>query len=742
MTMLNGIMEEVFREGADRVGAEIPRGMKTLLDELHAHRKPGPDDCHLTPAVVTLGKRLLTMSDSDDPDLWFELLGSAAGLLLALRRLRTQGEPAYDGPLDEREDASLLGTGLLEPVSRERLDEDLAWLAEREEHLEAHNAAVEVFLDLTASTRRDQREDAWRAWFGELPGRIVNPGMSATLLRSLFTGIAGWLDQTRDHRFLMILAELTSGLLAHVASAHGKPGLFIVMDTFGRSAVGLLERAAGRGEIDPAHEQLRQSLAALLDRLFDGADEKSAGEAIGFGVRCRTGPLTGHPVSRQDVAWRMTRICSRPAVAREFLSSLIAGFCLESVVLREDGRDAGPGVGEALSAFMGREWDTGLMFLVRALIRTTPLSPFHIESPSTRAHILALDPENQPGSYLHDLKERLLSRSGSEDLKSIESVLNFWASGSPEHLDNLASPESLTALPRREQDQMLSHLHQLLARLRTVAPVTPKQGVRWLARLPQAYYQTTSLVKVAGFPGCSAQALALLMHLLNVYRALVARYEQPALLEGTGPVKPEDLLERSRKNLESRQELLASLFGGNRAGDPTGRLEAFEHEMALVSEEDRVLEALVNQELRTLNRDKLKTAVEVLQHMLVNAAASGLGGDELLPAAAKLREDPPGEQSLVKLLQHIAWQVASIRNRLAGWLQPHVEDSTRRLMENPLAHPAQAYSGLLEAHRHQGWERAASELGEALVDDLLTADGSFLLMENFVHRILHMLQKY
>jgi hypothetical protein len=171
-------------------------------------------------------------------------------------------------------------------------------------------------------------------------------------------------------------------------------------------------------------------------------------------------------------------------------------------------------------------------------------------------------------------------------------------------------------------------------------------------------------------------------------------------------------------------------------------LELFDRELTLLRAEDGCLEELANRALAVLDRDRLPLAGQVLGHLLVHACLSGLGTGELESIASELAEERFVEADFFKLLSRAAWQVASVRNQLAESLQPHVEASTRRLLSNPLSRPAAAYAGLFDFHRLRGAERLTLELGGALLEDLLSADGSFLLLEDFIHRLMHLIERY
>jgi hypothetical protein len=569
------------------------------------------------------------------------------------------------------------------------------------------------------------------------------------MLRKLCMGIADQIEQVRDRRFLKNLADVVRRVVPEVAAANREAGLRTALDTIGKAIVTRLEHEAGSGDLDEVFLDLSAGVGELVRRLLGRGDVSEVDDILELGVRSSTGPLVGRPVNGPDVIWRLTVAGEHEQVAERLLLSLLAGFCLESVLLRDDRRSGGQErtVGEALAGLLGRSWEPHLLHLVRAVLRVAPLSPFHVGGATTRAHLMALDPEERPDSYLHDLRERILSRAGPESIRSVESVLEFWRSGEVEHLDDLVSPESLAALPAQARDQHLEHIRMLLEGLSRHVPVgseEDKTGVRWLACMPEAFYDIGTLLKVAGFSGCSGRAVALLNHLLQIYRALVQKYRRADPAATGGDAGPEALLQRSSRLLQQRRDLCGRLFApeGMQGVEPTGRLELFGQELTLLRAGDGCLEELTNRALAVLDRDQLPLAGRVFGHLLMHAGLSGLGGGELEAMGAGLAGGQFDQSEFFKLLSRAAWQVASVRNRLAESLQPQVEASTRRLLSNPLSRPAEAYAGLFDYHRPRGTDRLALELGGALLEDVLSADGSFLLLEDFVHRLMHLIERY
>jgi len=750
-TLLSGVIAEAIREGPAEIEPQVPEGMLRLLEDL----KPRPDMeweyGHLLPPLQALGRQVLIVAeDSSCPEVWYDLLTVLTQLLLSMGRRKVEGEPVYDGRWDHSQAADMLEVGKLDAVRRDKVEKDLAWLDELQRDLsEGKRPGVDVFLELSAYVRRDERESVWGEWFQAVAAKSLAGELSAGMLRKLCIGIADQIERVRDRRFLGSLAAVVHRVVPEVAAANQQAGLRTALDTIGKAIVTRLEREAGSGDLDAVFMDLGAGVGELVRRLMGRADASEVDDILELGIRASTGPLAGRPVDGRDVIWRLTVATEHERVADRLLLSLLVGFSLEDVLVRDNrrpGRDERT-VGEALAGLMGREWEPHLLHLVRAVLRVTPLSPFHVGSATTRAHLMALDPEERQDSYLHDLREQILSRGGPGNIQSVESVLEFWRTGAVEHLDNLISPESLAALPAQARDEHLEHIRVLLEGLQRHVPSgggQDKAGVRWLAYMPEAFYDVGTLLKVAGFSGCSARAVALLYHLLQLYRALVRKYQQADHAAPDGAGGPEALLQRSNRLLQQRRDLVGKLFSpaGLSGTEPTQRLDLFDHELALLRAEDGCLEELANRALAVLDRDRLPLAGRVLGHLLTHAGLSGLGTAELESAATDLSGGRFAEADFFKLLSRAAWQVASVRNRLADSLQPHVEASTRRLLSNPLSRPAASYAGLFDFHRLRGAERLALELGGALLEDLLSADGSFLLLEDFVHRLMHLIERY
>jgi hypothetical protein len=744
--LLSGVAGEVMREGAEGIGRQVPEGMRSLLEELRPQEGMEWEYSHLLPPLQALGRQVLMVADdSVHPEAWYGLLDVLTELLLKMSRKKVEGEPAYDGRWDHSKAADMLEVGALDVVRRERVEADLAWLADLEKDLlDGKRPGVDVFLELSAYERRDEREAAWGVWFKAVAAKAQSGEMSAGMLRKLCMGVADQFHHVRDRRFLLMLATIVRHVVPEVAAANGEAGLKTALDTFGKAIVSRLEREAGCGDADAVFLDLRAGVGELVRRLLDRAGYAQTGDALDLGIRASTGPLTGHPVDRGDVIWRLGVAVEHPQAAEKLLLSLLSGFTLEDMLLRDDGWS----VGKALAGLLGRSWEPHLRHLVRAVLRVAPLSPFHVGSATTRAHLLAVDPEDRQDSYLHDLKEQILSRAGPGNIASVESVLRFWRTGDESHLDNLIKPESLAALPAQARDGHVDHIRMLMEGLNRHVPMeggAEKTGVRWLAVMPEAFYDAGTLVKVAGFPGCSSKAVSLLHHLLQLYRALVQKYQRAERASfGPETTGPEELIERSRRFLQQRRELYDTLFapGGLQGVETPQRLELFDRELAVVRREDGCLEELADRVLGVLDRDRLPLAGKLLGQMLENACLSGLGTEELETAGAKLSEGQFVESELFALLSRVTWHVASTRNRLAERLQPHVEDSARRLCSNPLSRPAAAYRGLFEFHRHRGVDGLAIELGEKLLEDLLYADGSFLQLEDFSHRLMHLIERY
>lgn len=730
--MLGRVVDEVQREGPDRVPGEVPATMDRLLGSLASDRRHAREHPRLEPLLLAFGKRVLLVGgEGVASEVWFALLGTATRLLLDVTLFRVEGEPFYDGRWDGTRLAQHLEVGMLGPVRRERLDADRQWLQDMRARLDTDaQSGTDVFLELSAYANRDHREQAWGAWFDAVAARALEGGLRPGVLEELGRALAGWIEQARDRRFLARLAAMLRRVAADVAAANGRAGLITALDTFGCAVTGRLREDAGRGEVDAALADLRATVVALLERLFALGERGDAGSSLVCGLQARTGPVLGRPFDRQDVVWRLRMLAAHPEPMDALLYDLLAGLCIEEVVLRDDvaegpAADTGEGridtLGAALADMLRRSWDGGRLHAVRALVRVTPLSPFHLGGASTRAHLLALASPVRTVSYLHDLTELVLSRSGPGNLQAVEQVLRFWQSGDTRHLDSLARPGSLAALPGHVREDDLDHVRELMARLARHAPGAREGDIRWMARLPEAFYHEGTLVKVAGFAGCSSQALYLLVNMLHVYRDLFERYEGGGSRPPEPDRTPRQLLDHLERLTAQRRQMVAGLFAPGALDDldPIGCLDAFGRELAVAAEVVRVCESLAD-----AGTDGDDLAPALARVLVEQAALSGL------PLGSLDDPDPLDAPAAARLLE----ASAAVRVRLADRLLPHVQDSVQRLRQNPLARPAAPYRRLFEGRADRPPEELAREAAGLLADELLAADGGLPVLERVLKR--------
>jgi len=753
--LLRSVVEESLREGPASVDREIPRLAGEVLAKMKPARLGGAEHALLFNDLLELGRRVLLVGeDGNPPEAWFSLLKVIASLSLDLVMVKIKGEPFYDGRWDEETSSRALKTSLLGAVRQERIEADLEWIGHLVKDLDSGKRnAVDVFLELTAYDSRDERENAWREWFEQLSAAVSSSGIPAALLRDLGRGLAEWIREVSDRRFLGQLARVLRKSAADVAQANGEAGLITALDTFGAAVIDRFGAEAGRGEIDAVLEDLRQTVTALVERLLTSHNQSVLARAVEEANRIRIGPVVGAPYSGGDTAWNMEMACRLPGHASRLVAGLVTGFSLEDCLLREGRpevhRPEGSSietvqVSRALCALLLHPWPQELRFLVRAAVRVTPLSPFHLGSFTARAHLLALDPDNRAGFYLHDFKERLLSKTGPDEVSDVEKVLLFWRSGQLEAVQELITPESVTALEDEKEVRRLDSLRRIIESLQKHAPAQNKSGVEWLADLPQAFYDESTLVKVAGHPGYSPAAMSQLTHMLQLYRELAHKYGRGGRIAGKSGESHDAIVEHSNAMLERRREIIGRLWaGGEAAGMPPEEcLDLFARDIDLMRLEEGLLERLAGKNYSVLGPDKLGGATSVLAHMLLQAELSGLGRGEFTELSGRLRSADRDAEDLPDILSRIAWLAAEERNDLAEKLQEHIRDSARRLFDNPLSRPAANYRELFDARRELGHERLADVLGEVLVDDLLSADGGLPLLEEFSLQLLHFIERY
>ncbi len=697
LRLASSVCTEVSRVGADRVADELPRDLGALLGALGglALQALGPGELAV---LGEIGRAVLLVAEEGRPPaLWFALLDAAVGVLLEARRLALARELGYDGRLDRAPAAA--AAALLGPASLAGLDGERAWLeALAADWRAGRRPGVEVFLDLEGDARAAGRAAAWEAWL-----RAVLPPGGPPPPAEVRAALAGWLDEVQDRAQLGRLAAASRALAeasARVGQARAEDALPAIMR---------LEREAGRGALEPAHEALRAGAAALLE---------AAPEGLALALRLRTGPVAGLPLSLADLRWRLGLLEDRPSWARPLVLDTLAAFGLERMRLPE-ARAGAAELADVLAGLLGRCWPEGLWFPLRALLRLAPLPPLELSGPTTRATLLALAPARETRGYLVELRERVIHRPGPDNLADAERVLAYWRGLDPAALAGLASPDALAALPlsaARDAD-----IARLLRGLALHAPGEEKQGVRWLGRLPPTFHAQDSLRKLCGFEGLREEAVQVLARLLHLHRALVGKYaaEADPAPAGGEPEPVAALLARADELLARRAAALGVLFRAEVGGgvcleglDAFERLSRFVEDLRLGAELDHLLE-----ELARRTPPAGPAGREVLRCMLAHARLSGLGLPALEARLAAVRGLDPD------IRQAGRSAVGELRGALLEELEQSVQASCRRLRENPLAEPAPGSQGLAPE---------PDVLGAHLVDDLLAGDGGLLTLGRYL----------
>ncbi|MBN2497181.1 MAG: hypothetical protein JXR96_21490 [Deltaproteobacteria bacterium] len=705
--LLDAVAAEVERQGSDKVPAEVPGIMAGWLSGLRPpERGAWAEMDALVPDLVSAAKRVLMVADEGRPPaIWFDLLKAQTRLLLAVTRWRVSGEPAYDGCWDVEHPE--LVTGDLSLLRQERISADLRWLDELAEELESEQtcSAVDVFLKLASDQRREERETAWRGWFDEMARRSDAGELSASALELLCKALAGWIEQVEDRRFLAILASALRRSAPRVLDAVGRPGLGVALESLGRAVAARLAVEAGGGQEVEALEDLRQVACDLVERRMGCEEAEARREALELGLHLACGPVVGQPLDRRDLAWRIDMARRFPEAAEPYLASLVAAFGLEA--LRPERCLAEP-----LSALLDASWPEDAICLVRAVLRSAPWSPLSISGPTIRACMSSLAQQRLGArTYLHDLAERLQTRSGREDLVDVERVLRFWQMGDISALDGLASSDSLASLPalsgRHEQ------LGRILENLSRHAPgeASEQRGqgrVRWLARLPETYYGLDEIRKIAGFEGLEEEAVRWLVDLLCIYRILVRRHDPDR--SPLGDLSAEELETRADLLLSQRRQTAVALFAGNQTAE--ARLDVFLQDMERAAEQESILDELARRE--TVGDAAL------FERLLALARLSGLRSTNAGAADSG---------SLAERARHVSTEIDAHELRLRASLAPRVIESARRLRHNPLSEPAPAARTFLSGSAALELEALAEGLADLLVDDMLSADGLARLRE-------------
>ncbi len=743
--LLRGVCVEVSREGPERIPQSIPlvvdRLLRGLLDD-SKWMKPliSLDENQLVPPLLALGKQfLLVVSEGIYPGNWEQAVRTLDGLLIQLIRHRVEGEPFYDGRWDSGEISGQLTVALLEKVRIEYIEHDLAWLAGLEERLEKDSISpVDAFLELAAYTNRQEREEAWEAWFAVLAAIGNSGGLALSSLQEFCSSVAQWMTGIQDRRFLSRIAANLRGTVVALARTAHKTGLEFALDTVGSEIIKRLKQETAKGDIDITSQRLRIVVSDLFESYLDQTDPPFEKKRLEIGSNNRTGPLQGHPFSREDVIWRLQLVVKHRSIAQPFLLPMIVGFSVEELVLQEEGSGCRNRMTlvQALGDMLGRFWQHSDQHLVRTIVRITPLSPHHLGNASTYSHLMALDPDCARTSYLIDLKEKVLSGGSSESLAWVESVLWFWSTGNPRYLDNLASPESMAALSVEDEKQRTTQIRQLIQRLGEHAPVSGDtvREISWLGDLPDSYYLSNTIVKVAGFADCAKGSVESLCHVLNIYRDLMNKARHCEAEKPKEHMTVRQMLKRVDEVMAQRKGMVEKLFNDNglEGLEPAERMEMFRTDLDLFGRCDQILENLALACMQESGNARMELGAKIVGRMLANASLSGLGNkkwDGLISHC--LSDGALDHETSAKLLKLLR----STRGELIKKLKPRVADSIRRLRTNPFARPAVAYAELVNADRLHDESRLVDELSGLLTNDLYSTDGGILGIERFIQNI-------
>ena len=744
--LLAAVAVEVEREGIDRAQPAVAEQLGALLRALSAEHQLPFYRVMLLPPMLAFGQRLVMMADEGNPpSLWFGVLAELNRLLLTITQRRVAGEPVYDGRWDRGPARHQLVTDALEAVRSDRIRVDLDWLELLIDQAAADDqSAAEIFMDLSAYEARDERQRTWRQWFEALARRAEAGEIEPEVLRSLCEGLSDWIENVSDWAFLETLADTLWQHAPAVLDRASEGALDVALETVGLAIAVRLERDAGSGSLNPALSKLRRLGAELVTRSLRRQAEPGS-SALGLGLRLRSGPITGRAHSTDDVVWRLetASLLARrenmvPDAAR-LLVGLVAGFCLERFRLlpTRDGASAAERsrrLLKSISGLVGRSWSHELLFLVRAVLRLAPLSPVELAGASCRATLLGLAPREGETSYLVDLKERILARPGSDNLTDVERVLGYWLDGRAERLEALAKPDSLARLAATESRD--GQIRKLLAGLAEHAPVADKDGVRWLARLPETFYQPDVLAKLLAFPGLEAEALNTLANLLCVYRELMRRYRPIGQLR-LDRLSDDELLQRCDVFLAQRRGLVDELFSPAALGEATAfdKLERFQQDLSVATELDACLEELSLRCLESADEGQPALAAGLLGRMIDHASLSGLLGADQTDLAEALKTGGASAAVPGQWLEKVAGVLAAHRQGLAAALALHVPDALRRQHHNPLSEPAPAWASWFKAHGDLPVDQAGEELIGLLTDELMAADGGMLLLDDLVRRL-------
>jgi hypothetical protein len=739
LEMFAGILDEVLRENAQRVEAKVPKILLDLATKWMERQAEQPSSGLLAVPLLVVGRKvIMTAEDGLSPDLWFQLLRVLTSSLIQAIRLEVSKEPIYDGRFDDTSLHLALETFRLESLRPEGVASDLHWLGGLESRLcEGQHGVVDAFLEVSTYRRREERRIAWEQWLQTVAERSQDQAFPGEALAGFLKILGEWIEGSMDRRFLLTLAGVLRRTMTSWMLIAREEKLQLLVKFLVRAIQRRLEKESGRGEPEPSLELLRTIATWIVERKLGSSRLASdIGWFVETGRKLRTGPVEGWPVSREDAIWRMTAAVRVPESAEGFLSSLFTGLGLENVLFRDGFQNRNESsVGEAMVGLLRHPWKGNTLRLVRAVVRVMPLSPFHLGNTTTRSHLMALHPEERSQSYLYDLKERVLSHGVGEGIAAVEKVLQFWKTGLVDALDDLASPESLVSLPALKKQHRIDVLAQLIQRLGWHVPGMGKEGIRWMAEMPEAFYDEETIMKVAGFSGCARSDVGRLVHLLHVYRALVEQSKRRDSQSNCSGCSVATLLEKSAFLLQRRRETLKGLFHEQEDGSSLiETLECFDADLDLVREEDAVLRDLA----RLLTRDGQTDVASVRQAvgmMLENLLLSGLESESMTGVWQDVKRIDENGSLGKDLFRRMVTESEVVRSRWLERLHPHVVDSVERLLTNPLSTPSAACREVFDSFEKEEETRRNKALLLWLVEDLLSADGNLFLLAQFARQL-------
>ena len=711
----------------DRVEPNIPEQMGKMLDSLQQQQDLPFDRGLLLPPLFQIGQSLVLIADeARDPAQFYGLLGQVNRFLTAISIKRVSFEPVYDGRFEPTKVPERLALSRLGPVHQQRVEADLAWLEKLAKDAERSSPAV--LLDLLAYENRNEREEAWSEWFDALCERAVD--LSPDVLDGLSQGLQDWIETIQDRPFLFLFAKSIGRLIPKLLSSHGAAALDVLLSRLGVAIAERLEMEAGRGEVDPALEELLRVAQNLILRKLSLPNQQAA-DVVALAMRLRSGPVTGQPLSPEDVLFRLKLIEHlEPFAAEGILLGMVCAFCLEEINFRQglvasaNAREITQQVVDGVAALLGRSDSPSLVRATRMLLRVAPLSPVAMAGEKSQQRLLALSTREGEASYLVDLRRRIIYQPGPENIDDVERVLRYWRSGDIDQLNGLVDIDSLAALAivqRRDQKiaRLINNLADQFCR-------EEQSDVAWLASLPEALVEPDSLIKVAGFEDLDSESVGVLCNVLLVYRALSGKYRS-GNVKNRNELNNEALLEEADLQLKLRREQNRLLFS-----NPTRefaqlvsfeKLKRFGDELDLARDIDVTLEVCSQRCMKSTTKPLQDLATQILVRMVEQAKLSGH------MTRLSLDANTPFNKGTLLLLHET---LATERTNLIDELRPFVQDSIRRIQNNPLASFSANYRQYAFG---EDWKTSADSLVAVLVDDLLATDGGILHLTRFVEQL-------